>query len=88
MKNVYIPIIAVLTFSFGGVNAQEKRQLNFMNEQLSEQLLNQTIALSDPKLVMAQAQLLRKHYEALVHSGFSKDESLLIVIAMASQDKS
>jgi hypothetical protein len=45
------------------------------------------MALSEPKLVKAQAQLLRKHYTALVQSGFSKDEALQIVIAMASQDK-
>jgi len=58
-----------------------------MNEQLSEQLFNQTIALSEPKLVKAQAELLRKHYAALVQSGFSKDEALQLVIAMTSQDK-
>ena len=56
-----------------------------MTEQLSEQLLNQTVALSEPKLVKAQAELLRKHYDALVQSGFSKDEALQLVIAMASQ---
>jgi hypothetical protein len=49
--------------------------------------LNQTMALSDPKLVKAQAELLRKHYEALIQSGFNKDEALQIVIAIASQDK-
>jgi len=87
MKNISIPIIAILAFSFGNVNAQEKKLLNFMNEQLSEQLYNQTMALSEPKLVKAQAALLRKHYSALVESGFSKDEALKIVIAMASQDK-
>jgi hypothetical protein len=87
MKNLCIPIVAVLSFYVGSINAQERNQLNFMNEQLSEQLLNQTIALSAPKLVKAQAQLLRKHYEALIESGFSKDEALQLVIAMASQHK-
>lgn len=87
MKNINIPIIAILALSFGSVNAQQKPQLNFMNEQLSEQLLNQTMVLSEPKLIKAQAELLRKHYEALIKSGFSKDEALHIVIAMASQDK-
>jgi len=87
MKNVCIPIIAILAFSIGSVNAQQTQPLNFMNEQLAEQLLNQTLALSDPKLVKAQAQLLRKHYEALMHSGFTKEEALKIIIAIASQDK-
>ena len=87
MKNTYIPSIAILAFSIGMVNAQESKPFNFMNEQLSEQLLNQTTVLSDPRLVKAQAELLRKHYEALIESGFSKDEALQLVIAMASQDK-
>lgn len=80
-------MIVILTAYMSNVSAEEKKQLNFMNEQQSEQLLNQTMALSEPKLVKAQAQLLRKHYTALVQSGFSKDEALQIVIAMASQDK-
>jgi predicted NAD/FAD-binding protein len=87
MKNIFIPIIAIFALSFGIANAQDKNQLNFMNEQQSEQLLNQTMALSEPKLVKAQAELLRKHYEALIQSGFNKDEALQIVIAIASQDK-
>lgn len=87
MKNISIGIIAILALSFGNVNAQETKRLNFMNEQLSEQLFNQTMALSEPKLVKAQAELFRKHYTALVESGFSKDEALKIVIAMASQDR-
>jgi hypothetical protein len=86
MKKVYVSIIAILVFSIGSVNAQERKQLNFMSEQLAEQLLNQTTALSEPKLVKAQAQLLRKHYEALVETGFSKDEALKIVIAISSRD--
>jgi hypothetical protein len=87
MKNTYIPVIAILAFSISMVNAQESKPFNFMNEQLSEQLLNQTTVLSDPRLVKAQAELLRRHYEALIESGFSKDEALQLVIAMASQDK-
>jgi hypothetical protein len=87
MKKTYISVALILAFLVSSINAQERKQLNFMNEQLSEQLLNQTVALSDPKLVKAQAELLRKHYDALVQSGFNKDEALQLVIAMASQDK-
>ena len=87
MKNVCIVMIVILTAYMSNVSAEEKKQLNFMNEQQSEQLLNQTMALSEPKLVKAQAELLRKHYEALIQSGFNKDEALQIVIAIASQDK-
>ena len=87
MKNVYIPIIALLAISIGNAHAQETTQLNFMSEQLSEQLLNQTFALSEPKLVKAQAELLRKHYQALIETGFSKDEALRIIISMSSKDK-
>jgi hypothetical protein len=91
MRKICIPIISMLVFAVGTIHAQERKQLNFMNEQLSEQLseqlLNQTIALSDPNLVKAQAALLRKHYDALVLNGFSKSEALQIIIAMASADK-
>lgn len=87
MKKIYLAVLVILAFSITKINAQERNQLNFMNEQLSEQLLNQTLALSNPQLVKAQAELLRKHYDALIKTGFSKDEALQIVIAMASQDK-
>lgn len=80
--------MAVIVFSVGTLHAQERKNpMNFMNEQLSEQLLNQTLALSDPKLVKAQAELLRKHYQALMEVGFSKSEALQIIVAMSSQDK-
>jgi hypothetical protein len=87
MNKICISVALILAFLVSSINAQETTQLNFMTEQLSEQLLNQTVALSEPKLVKAQAELLRKHYEALIKTGFSKDEALQLVIAMASQDK-
>jgi hypothetical protein len=87
MKKLTIPVFAILTIFAGSINAQERKPLNFMSEQLAEQLLNQTTALSEPKLVKAQAELLRKQYNALVQTGFSKDEALQLVIAIASQDK-
>ena len=61
--------------------------LDFVNSQLSEQLKNQTLALSEPELIKAQARLLRLHYEALIAAGFTADEALKIVIAMAGADK-
>ena len=87
MKKICILVTLILAIWVSSISAQQTTQSNFMTEQLSEQLLNQTVALSDPKLVKAQAELLRKHYNALVQSGFSKDEALQIVIAMASQHK-
>ena len=89
IKKQVITLIALCTFSAGPLFAQTIHKLppNFMNDQLSEQLLNQTTALSEPKLVKAQAELLRKHYEALIQTGFNKEEALKITIAIASQDK-
>lgn len=69
-----------------GQNSPELPAANFLNEQLSAQLLNQTIALSDPTLVKAQAMLLRKQYDALIEVGFSKAEAMQIVVALASRD--
>lgn len=81
-------ITALLIPLLGTVNAQERKHpSNFMNAQLSEQLLNQTTALSNDELVKAQANLLRKHYLALIETGFSKSEALQIVVAMASRDR-
>ncbi len=88
MKNICIVIITMLVFFAGSIQAQERKQLNFMNDQLSEQLFNQTVAQSEPKLVKAKAELLRKHYEALIQSGFNKEEALQLVIALASSQKS
>lgn len=88
MKKTFITIMVMLAISVGSIHGQEIKQLNFMNEQLSEQLFNQIMAQSEPKLVKAQAELLRKHYEALIQSGFSKDEALQIVIALTSSHKS
>lgn len=59
--------------------------LDFVNQQLAEQMLNQTRALSNPQLVKAQADLYRAMYEALIKSGFSQEEALQIVVAMASR---
>ncbi|MFT5676652.1 MAG: hypothetical protein ACI808_002598 [Paraglaciecola sp.] len=77
-----ISIIPTIALAQGNSNT-----LDFLNSQQSEQLKNNTLALSDPALVKAQAQLYRKHYEALIEAGFSKDEALKIVIAMAQRDK-
>lgn len=90
MQKRYISIMVLFVLVCGHVNAQNKAKLpepNFLNEQLSAQLLNQTIALSDPSLITAQAELIRKHYDALIAAGFNQDQALQIVIAIASRDK-
>jgi hypothetical protein len=61
--------------------------LDFVNQQVAEQLLNQTKALSNPELIKAQADYFRAMYQALISSGFSQEESLKIVVAMASKDE-
>lgn len=61
--------------------------LDFVNQQVAEQLLNQTKALSNPELIKAQADYFRAMYQALINSGFSQEESLKIVVAMASKDE-
>lgn len=88
MKKTSIGLISLFAFCITAAEAQNRQTpATFMNDQLSEQRYNQTLALSDTKLVKAQATLLRKHYEALIESGFTKDEALKIIIAMASRDK-
>ncbi len=88
MKTTLSLLLLLFGVNFAQVQAEEPNpKLNFMNAQLAEQLLNQTMALSDPQLIQAQANLLRQHYLALIESGFSKDEALQIVIALASRDK-
>jgi hypothetical protein len=60
--------------------------LDFVNQQVAEQLLNQTKAMSNPELIKAQADYTRAMYQALINSGFSQEEALKIVVAMASKD--
>ncbi|WP_133471508.1 hypothetical protein [Paraglaciecola marina] len=85
-KTLVIP--ALITLYIGATEAQEhKRPDNFMTAQLSEQLLNETQAFSNDRLVNAQATLLRKHYLALIEAGFSKSEALQIVVAKAGKER-
>ena len=87
MQRTYITFITIFALSINIAQAQEgEKTLNFMNQQLAEQLLNQTLVLSEASLVKARAELLRKHYDALIQTGFTKDEALQIVVALASRD--
>lgn len=81
--------ILTLTLLFSSVTLAQQvpAPLDFVNSQLSEQIKNQTLALSEPELIKAQARLLRAHYEALIEAGFKADEALRIVIAMAGAKK-
>lgn len=81
-----ITTIMLLTGLSFTVHAQDlKKPLDFVSEQLSVQMLNNIRALSSPELVKAQAEYFRLMYTALVESGFTKDEALKIVIAMAEK---
>ena len=89
MKKTYQIALVLVSMSITLVPAQANNNtLDFLSSQQSEQLKNHTLALSDPELVKAQAQLFRQHYKALIEVGFSKDEALKIVVAMAQRDKS
>ena len=81
--------LLVLLSGFSAVSnaeQQQKQVLDFVSEQLSVQMLNNLRALSSPELVKAQAEYFRLMYKALIDSGFSKEEALKIVIAMAQSD--
>jgi hypothetical protein len=81
-------ILSLLSMcAFLAVAQQVPPPLDFVNSQMSEQLKNQTLALSEPELIKTQARLLRLQYAALIEAGFKADEALQIVIAMASADK-
>ena len=84
-----IKLLVLLSVFSGISNAQQQQQnqvLDFVSEQLSVQMLNNLRALSSPELVKAQAEYFRLMYKALIDSGFSKEEALKIVIAMAQSD--
>lgn len=79
--------VAMSTFFTASTHAQQMGSpLDFVNSQLAEQMKNQVRAMSDPELIKARAQLQRKYYEALIESGFSKEEAMKIVIAAAQGD--
>ncbi|WP_340680257.1 hypothetical protein [Paraglaciecola sp.] len=77
------PALLFLSLSWSAIAQDTHKPLDFVSEQLSVQLLNNVRALSSPELVKAQAEYFRLMYTALVDSGFSKEEALKIVIAMA-----
>jgi hypothetical protein len=76
-------VLLLSGLSFFSLAQDSQRPLDFVSEQLSVQLLNNLRALSSPELVKAQAEYFRVMYTALIDSGFSKEEALKIVIAMA-----
>lgn len=80
-------LAGILMFASGPLNAQQiGNPLDFVNAQLAEQLKNQMRAMSDPELIKAQAAYHRKYYLALIDQGFTKEESLQIIIALASNN--
>ena len=87
MKKTYQLALVLVSMIITLVPVQANNNtLDFLSSQQSEQLKNHTLALSDPELVKAQAQLFRQHYKELIEVGFSKDEALNIVVAMAQRD--
>lgn len=88
-STLLIPLFVTGLFSsLGFAQEQIVRQkggLDFVSQQLAEQMLNQTKALSNPELVNAQANYFRAMYLALIESGFTQDEALKITVAMASK---
>jgi chaperonin cofactor prefoldin len=88
LKNTLLVLcIALNIISLPTLAQQSKHPSSFLNDQLAQQLKNVTQALSDPELVKAKARLYRSQYDALIETGFSKDEALKIVISLASSDK-
>lgn len=88
MKNTQLVLLTLLSvFSASTLAQQNNNPTSFLNDQRAEQLKNETQALSDPELIKAKAWLYRLQYEALIEAGFSKEEALKIIIALASSDK-
>lgn len=68
------------------VQADNKKPLrfDFVNEQKSTQKLNELRAITTPEMIKAEAEYYRKLYQALIDSGFTKDQALKVVVAKAS----
>ncbi|MDU0355149.1 hypothetical protein RS130_15670 [Paraglaciecola aquimarina] len=67
--------------------SQEPNKLDFVNQQLATQKLNELLAISTPELINAQAEYYRKLHQALINNGFSEEDALKIVLAKASSNK-
>ncbi|WP_158968980.1 hypothetical protein [Paraglaciecola sp. L3A3] len=90
MNNSYMKILMLvfIAVSFAAQSADKKPMgLDFVNQQQATQKLNELRAMSTPELITTQAEYFRKMHQALIASGFSKEEALKIVIAMASSNK-
>ncbi|MFT4942156.1 MAG: hypothetical protein ACI88A_005230 [Paraglaciecola sp.] len=82
-----LALLGSLLIGAHSVSAEQvDNPLDFLNSQLTEQLKNQTRALSDPELIKARAAYHRNFYLALIEQGFSKEEALNIIVAMAGSD--
>ncbi|MFQ3197934.1 MAG: ABC-type uncharacterized transport system ATPase subunit [Paraglaciecola sp.] len=82
-----LALLGSLLLSIHSVSAEQvANPLDFLNSQLAEQLKNQMRALSDPELIKAQAAYHREFYLALIDQGFSKEDALKIIVAMAGSD--
>ena len=80
-------LLVLLTLVTGRLHADENAPLDFVSQQLASQLLNNIRAQSSPELVQAKARYLRLTYQALIDQGFTKDEALKIVIALAEGEQ-
>lgn len=86
LKSLFF-VTSCLVVSFSSIAQDKNQTLDFVSQQMAVQALNNIKALSTPDLIKAQAEYFRKMYDALIVSGFSKDEALSIVSALASRDK-
>ena len=84
--NTVVSLLLLSSVSVASQAQQASQPLDFVSEQLSVQMLNNLRAMSSPELVKAQAEYFRLMYIALIDSGFSKEEALKIIVAMAQAD--
>jgi hypothetical protein len=80
-------LLAVGVLSVFNAWADTPTDLDFVSQQLATQKLNELKALSTPAIIKTQAEYFRKMYLALIKSGFSEEQALSIIVAMASKDE-
>ena len=80
-------ILLTITLFSSTANANDQNQYDNMAKNLSMQLQTSMKVINDPKLIKSSAKYARNLYNAFIAEGFSKEQSMQLVIASIAVKK-
>lgn len=85
-KKSFGVLLAITLFS-SAAHASDKAQYDNMAKQLSMQLQTSMKVVNDPKLIKSSAKYAKNLYDAFLAEGFTKEQSMQLVIASIASKK-